>query len=96
MRPWLPARHCRGVTWCWGPLPGVLCYNNPSCSTEPCHQCPHQLTLGCAPGCYRAAVLPREPGREREAVAWFSSIYPRTQRPGWPVARPLNIIQAGL
>ena len=47
------------------------------------------------PCCYRAAVLPREPGLEREAVAWFSTIYPRTQRPGWPVARPLNIIQVG-
>lgn len=43
-------------------------------------------------GC-RTAVLPREPGLEREAVSWFSNIYPRMRRPGWPVARPLNIIQ---
>jgi hypothetical protein len=41
-------------------------------------------------------VLPREPGLEREAVAWFSTIYSRTQRPSWPVARPLNIIQVRL
>lgn len=38
-------------------------------------------------------MLPREPGLEREAVSWFSVMYPRTQRPSWPVARPLNIIQ---
>lgn len=38
-------------------------------------------------------MLPREPGLEREAVSWFSNMYPRARRPGWPVARPLNIIQ---
>lgn len=39
-------------------------------------------------------VLPREPGLEREAVAWFTHVFPRTQRPDWAAARPLTIIQA--
>ena len=38
-------------------------------------------------------VVPREPGLEREAVSWFSRVYPRTQRPDWPGPRPLDIIQ---
>lgn len=38
-------------------------------------------------------LLPKEPKVEREAVSWFSIIYPRTQQPDWPAARPINIIQ---
>jgi len=38
-------------------------------------------------------LLPKEAKVEREAVSWFSLIYPRTQQPDWPAARPLNIIQ---
>ena len=38
-------------------------------------------------------VLPRERGLEREAVSWFTVIYPRTRAPGWPTARPIDIIQ---
>ena len=38
-------------------------------------------------------VVPREPGLEREAVSWFSRVYPRTQRADWPGPRPLDIIQ---
>jgi histone arginine demethylase JMJD6 len=36
-------------------------------------------------------LLPK--GVEREAVAWFSRVYPRSTAAGWPAARPLNIIQ---
>jgi len=38
-------------------------------------------------------VLPREAGLEREAVSWFSKVWPRTQAPDWPSARPLTILQ---
>ncbi len=38
-------------------------------------------------------VLPKERGLEREAVSWFTHMYPRTQLPGWPTARPIDIIQ---
>ena len=38
-------------------------------------------------------VLPRERGLEREAVSWFTRMYPRTRAPGWPTARPIDIIQ---
>jgi len=36
-------------------------------------------------------VLPK--GVEREAVSWFSKVYPATQQPTWPVAKPITIIQ---
>ena len=38
-------------------------------------------------------VLPKEKGLEREAASWFTQMYPRTQAPGWPTARPVDIIQ---
>lgn len=38
-------------------------------------------------------VLPKEPGLERESISWFARIWPRSQRPEWPQARPLNAIQ---
>ena len=41
----------------------------------------------------RRMVVPREPGLEREAVSWFTRVYPRTRRPDWPGPRPLDIIQ---
>lgn len=44
------------------------------------------------PGTPRSVLLP--PGIEREAVSWFYRMYPRTQQPDWPVARPIDIIQA--
>lgn len=44
------------------------------------------------PGTPRSVLLP--PGMEREAVSWFYRMYPRTQQPDWPVARPIDIIQA--
>jgi histone arginine demethylase JMJD6 len=44
-------------------------------------------------GTPRHVVLPKERGLEREAVSWFTHMYPRTQLPGWPTARPIDIIQ---
>lgn len=44
-------------------------------------------------GTPRHVVLPREKGLEREAVSWFTRMYPRTQAPDWPTARPIDIIQ---
>jgi histone arginine demethylase JMJD6 len=38
-------------------------------------------------------VLPKEPGVEREAASWFTRIFPRTQAPDWPTARPISVIQ---
>jgi hypothetical protein len=38
-------------------------------------------------------LLPKEPKVDREAVAWFTSIYPHTQQPDWPTAKPIDIIQ---
>ena len=38
-------------------------------------------------------VLPKEKGLEREAVSWYTKMYPRTQAPDWPSARPVEIIQ---
>lgn len=41
-------------------------------------------------------VLPKEPGLEREAVSWFTRVYPRAaQDPAWPTARPIDLIQVG-
>lgn len=47
------------------------------------------------PGTPRHVVLPREEGIEKEAVSWFTHVYPRTQRADWPTARPIDIIQVG-
>ena len=41
-----------------------------------------------------AELLPRLPGLESEAPSWFTHVYPLTQAPHWPHARPLDIIQA--
>lgn len=38
-------------------------------------------------------LLPKEPGVSREAVSWFSKVYPRTKAPEWQHARPMDIIQ---
>lgn len=38
-------------------------------------------------------ILPKESGLEREAVSWFSIIYPRTQQPDWLTHKPITIIQ---
>lgn len=60
------------------------------------HTCTHQH---CVPVCSSnptvppQLLLPKEPKVEREAVSWFSTIYPRTQQPGWPAAKPLDLIQ---
>ena len=48
------------------------------------------------PGTPRHLVLPHLPGLEREAVSWFSRVYPLTQQPGWPTARPIEIVQVRL
>lgn len=37
--------------------------------------------------------LLKPPGVEREAASWFASVYPATQRPDWPAARPIDVIQ---
>eukprot|EP00775_Hariotina_reticulata_P005065 gene5065-5306_t len=44
------------------------------------------------PGTPRELVLPK--GVEREAVSWFSKVYPATQQPSWPAAKPITIIQS--
>ncbi len=44
-------------------------------------------------GTPRHVVLPKEKGLEREAVSWYTHMYPRTQAPDWPSARPVDIIQ---
>ena len=46
-----------------------------------------------SPGTSKTTLQPKEPGTEREAVSWFRHIYPRTQQPDWPAARPLDVIQ---
>lgn len=33
------------------------------------------------------------PGVEREAVSWFTQVYPRTRQPDWPGPPPVDIIQ---
>jgi histone arginine demethylase JMJD6 len=38
-------------------------------------------------------VLPREPGLGREAIDWFTKVFPRALAPEWPAARPLTIVQ---
>lgn len=38
-------------------------------------------------------VRPAEPGLPRSGVAWFSSVWPRTQQPSWGAAQPLNGVQ---
>lgn len=43
------------------------------------------------PGTSKALLKP--PGVEREAAAWFASVYPLTLRPDWPAARPIDVIQ---
>lgn len=30
---------------------------------------------------------------EREGVAWFSKVYPITQKPDWPGPKPIDVIQ---
>ena len=45
------------------------------------------------PGTPRHHVLPKIPGLEREAVSWFTHVYPLTQRSDWPTAKPIDIIQ---
>lgn len=45
------------------------------------------------PGTQRRHVLPKLPGLEREAVSWFTHVYPLTQREDWPTTRPIDIIQ---
>ncbi|KAI8476748.1 MAG: hypothetical protein J3K34DRAFT_453134 [Monoraphidium minutum] len=45
------------------------------------------------PGTHKQTVLPREPGLGREAICWFTRVFPRTQAPGWPTARPVTCIQ---
>lgn len=45
------------------------------------------------PGTPRHLVLPKLPGLEREAVSWFTHVYPLTQRPDWPTAKPIDVIQ---
>jgi histone arginine demethylase JMJD6 len=57
-----------------------------------CHCCTFRQRSRC-PTVRRQLLLPREPKVEREAVAWFSHVYPRTQQPDWPAAKPINIIQ---
>ena len=47
------------------------------------------------PGTPRHHVLPKIPGLEREAVSWFTHMYPLTQRADWPTAKPIDIIQVG-
>ena len=49
--------------------------------------------MSCAAGTPRQVVLPKEKGLEREAASWYTRMYPRTQAPGWPSARPVDIIQ---
>ena len=48
------------------------------------------------PGTQRHHVLPKLPGLEREAVSWFTHVYPLTQREDWPTAKPIDIIQVRL
>lgn len=45
------------------------------------------------PGTLRHHVLPKLPGLEREAVSWFTHVYPLTQRDDWPTAKPIDVIQ---
>lgn len=45
------------------------------------------------PGTPRHHVLPKLPGLEREAVSWFTHVYPLTQRLDWPTAKPIDVIQ---
>ena len=45
------------------------------------------------PGTPRHHVLPKLPGLEREAVSWFTHVYPLTQRDDWPTAKPIDVIQ---
>ena len=40
-------------------------------------------------------MLCRLPGLESEAPSWFTHVYPLTQAPDWPYARPLDILQVG-
>ena len=47
----------------------------------------------CITGTPRHVVLPKEKGLEREAASWYTRMYPRTQAPDWPSARPVEIIQ---
>lgn len=35
----------------------------------------------------------RPAGVPRDGAAWFRSVWPRTQQPGWPAAQPLNAVQ---
>ncbi|GLC61317.1 hypothetical protein PLESTB_001742800 [Pleodorina starrii] len=46
------------------------------------------------PGTPRCHVLPKEQGIEREAVSWFSKVYPRATRSDWPTARVVDLVQA--
>lgn len=45
------------------------------------------------PGTDKATLQPKGLGLEREAVNWFHHVYPRTQEPDWPTARPIDVIQ---
>jgi len=44
----------------------------------------------------RSQALPKLPGLEREAVSWFTHVYPLTQREDWPTTKPIDIIQVRL
>jgi hypothetical protein len=59
-----------------------------------------QLLVVLSPTCWCPAplalqlVVPKEPGLEREAVSWFTHLYPRARHdPAWPGPRPLDAIQ---
>lgn len=48
------------------------------------------------PGTPKALLQPRGPELEREAVSWFRHVYPQTQAPDWPAAKPIDVIQVPL
>lgn len=48
------------------------------------------------PGTPKSVLQPRGEGLEREAVSWFRHVYPLTQKPDWPTAKPIDVIQVNL